>query len=381
MVTEHHLIATFDKLIQRLRYLLKLLGLDSYDPSYRPNIRTVIVLCLAALYMMISMYDLVHFSDDLFNFVYVLITFFFATIGIGRTTIYLSSGEALQFLLAETYRTYREVREDEREQRILCWYTNIYRWAVDTYARTFLVTSIIMGLGPLINFLVTGEQVLPFGVVLPFVDSNSGLGYVLNYLYQLSCILWTGPGLMSSYCLTLALVANICIQYDILAVKLADLDEDILSHADDLVARKLRDIIRDQQRVERFVGMIEATYRMVSGVEVLSLGLQVIITLFVMQISFWMPGLFMIPLFSGQLFIFCALGAAIQHKSESFAAGVYRLSWHELPRREKQTFRIMLQRSQNSQKLTCSQISDINLNLFVTMSQKFYSIFTMLRSF
>ncbi|XP_058127669.1 putative odorant receptor 83c [Anopheles ziemanni] len=378
MVTEHHLIATFDKLIQRQRYLLKLLGLDSYDPNYRPNIRTAVVLCLAALYVVISMYDLVHFSDDLFNFVYVLITFFFATIGIGRLTVYLSCGDALQFLLAETYRTYRMVREDEREQRILCWYTNIYRWAAGIYARIFLASCIMMGLGPLVRFLVTGEQVLPFGVVLPFVDSNSGLGYVLNYLYQLSCIVWTGPGLVASHCLALALVVNICIQYDILAVKLADLDEVILSHADDLVARKLRDIIRDQQRVERFVGVIEATFRQLSGVEVLSLGLQVIITLFVMQISFWIPGLVMIPLFSGQLFIFCALGAAIQHKSESFAAGVYRLSWHELPRLEKQTFRIMLQRSQNSQKLTCSQISDINLNLF--MSQKFYSIFMMLRS-
>ncbi|KFB38890.1 AGAP000226-PA-like protein [Anopheles sinensis] len=367
MGKEPHPIATFDKLIQRLRSLLKLLGLDSYEPNYRPNFRTAIVLCLAALYVGITMYDLVHFKDDLFNFVYVLITFFFATIGIGRVAIFLTCGDALQFLLAETYRTYREARADEREQRVLWWYTNIYRWAVRTYARTFVVTGTIMPLIPLLRFFVTGELVLPFGVVLPFVDVNSGLGYVLNYIYQVSCIVWTAPGLVSSYCLTLAQVVNICTQYDLLAVKLTVLEEHILAHDDDLVARKLRHLIRDQQRVERFVAKVESTYRLLSGVEVLSLGLQVVITLFVEQFSLWIPGLAVIPLFSGQLFIFCALGAAIQHKSESFAAGVYRLSWHELSRREKQTFRIMLLRSQESQKLTCVHIHDINLNLFVAV--------------
>uniref|UniRef100_A0A182JA45 Uncharacterized protein n=1 Tax=Anopheles atroparvus TaxID=41427 RepID=A0A182JA45_ANOAO len=376
-----HPIQTFDKLIKRQRLLLKLIGVDSYEPRYRMHALTLLFIGLATLFVLVSLYDMVYFKGDMFNVVYVLITFFFATIGIGRIAVFVSSSGALQDLLAESYRTYRQVPAgDVRAQHILRWYTRLFRLAVDGYTWTFLGTSVAAGLLPAAVYLLTGERVLPYGVVLPFVEPDSNRGYELNYLYQVSCIVWTPPGLVASQCLTFAQVLNICIQYDMLAVKLADLEELVRAQEHHHVARKLRELIRDQQRVESFVAKIEETYNVLSGVEVLSLGLQIVITLFVLQFSLWMPGLVMIPLFSLQLFVFCALGSVIQQKGESFSAGVYAISWHELPRHEKQIFRILLLRSQTPKKLTCAQMTDINMNLFVMISQKFYSIFMMLRS-
>ncbi|XP_040172351.1 putative odorant receptor 83c [Anopheles arabiensis] len=378
-----HPIHTFDRLIKRQRLLLKLIGVDSYDPAFRIHSLTFMVVCLALTFFLISLYDLYLFRDDLFNFVYVLITIFFATIGIGHILVFLLCSKLLAELLEQSYRTYRLVVDDQREQRILQWYTRLFQRAVDGYTLVFIGTSVAAGLLPVAIYLLSGDRVLPYGVVLPFVDPNSLVGYELNYIYQVSCIIWTPPGLVASVCMMFGLVLNICIQYDILAVKLQDLDELIRSphpHRDAMIGCKLRSILRNQQRLISFIANIEAAKNVLSAVEVLSLGLQIVITLFVLQFSLWIPGLVLIPVFTLQLFLFCLLGTIIEDKGVKFSAGVYRLTWNELSKQDKQIFRLLLLSSQQPQTLTCARMTCVSLNLFVNMSQKFYSIFMMLRN-
>nr|XP_040238048.2 putative odorant receptor 83c [Anopheles coluzzii] len=378
-----HPIHTFDRLIKRQRLLLKLIGIDSYDPAFRIHSLTFMLVCLALTFFVISLYDLYLFRDDLFNFVYVLITIFFATIGIGHISVFLLCSKLLAELLEQSYRTYRLVVDDQREQRILQWYTRLFQRAVDGYTLVFIGTSVAAGLLPLAIYLLSGDRVLPYGVVLPFVDPDSLVGYELNYIYQVSCIIWTPPGLVASVCMLFGLVLNICIQYDILAVKLQDLDELIRSphpHRDAMIGCKLRSILRNQQRLISFIANIEAAKNVLSAVEVLSLGLQIVITLFVLQFSLWIPGLVLIPVFTMQLFLFCLLGTIIEDKGVKFSAGVYSLTWNELSKQDKQIFRLLLLSSQQPQTLTCAGMTCISLNLFVNMSQKFYSIFMMLRN-
>ncbi|XP_035900263.1 uncharacterized protein LOC118506771 [Anopheles stephensi] len=99
-----------------------------------------------------------------------------------------------------------------------------------------------------------------------------------------------------------------------------------------------------------------------------------------MQFSLWIPGLVLIPVFSLQLFLFCLVGTIIEQKGEKFSDGVYNLTFNELSREHKQIFRLLLLCSQQPKTLTCARMTRISLNLFVNMSQKFYSIFMMLRN-
>uniref|UniRef100_A0A182WQW1 Uncharacterized protein n=1 Tax=Anopheles minimus TaxID=112268 RepID=A0A182WQW1_9DIPT len=380
---DEHPIVVFDRLIKRQRLLLKFIGVDTYDREFHVHGLTIMVVCLASFFFVVSLYDLFLFKHDAFNFVYVLITIFFATIGIGRLSVFLWYRNVLPDLLAETYYTYEMARDDEREQSILSWYTKLFQRAVNAYALTFIGTSIVAGFLPLGVYLLSGERVLPYGVVLPFVDPSSQMGYELNYLYQVSCIIWTPPGLVASECMMFALVLNICIQYDILSVQLLDLDELIRSRdpmREILIAQKLRSILQGQKRLVSYISRIEDTHNLVAGVEVLSVGLQIVITLFVLQFSLWIPGLVVIPVFSLQLFLFCLLGTIIEDKGVKFSAGVYNLTWNELSLRDQHIFRLLLLSSQRTKTLTCGGMTPICLNLFVNMSQKFYSIFMMLRS-
>uniref|UniRef100_A0A182QK48 Odorant receptor n=1 Tax=Anopheles farauti TaxID=69004 RepID=A0A182QK48_9DIPT len=380
-------IHRYERLIARQRFLLRLIGIDSYDPHFRIHLLTAGVVFLATLFLVISLYDLYHFRADRFNFVFVLITIFFATIGIARISVHLCYRGLLSTLLEETYRTYRAVRlSDTRQQRILHWYTRLFERAVLLYSATFMGTAVIGAFLPLGIYLATGERVLPYGVVIPYVNETSRQGYAMNYAYQVSCIVWTPPGLIASECMMFALVLNICIQYDLLAVQLLDLDELIRRPKEDgtrsrLIARQLRNIVRDQQRLMRFIGNIEQSHTIMSGVEVLSLGMQIVITLFVVQLSLWLPGLALIPTFSLQLFLFCLLGTVIEHKGDTFADAVYSVAWHQLSPADQRIFRLLLLVSQQPKTLTCGRTTRVSLKLFVNMSQKFYSIFMMLRSF
>uniref|UniRef100_A0A182S5C0 Uncharacterized protein n=1 Tax=Anopheles funestus TaxID=62324 RepID=A0A182S5C0_ANOFN len=378
-----HPIYAFDQLIKRQRLLLKLIGVDSYDPKFRFHGLTFLFVCLALFFFVVSLYDLFLFKNDMFNFVYVLITIFFATIGLGRISVFLVYSKVLPNLLLQTYYTYQVIKNDERELRILGWYTQLFQRAVNGYTLVFIGTSIAAGILPIGIYLMTGERVLPYGVVLPFIDPSSQTGYELNYIYQVSCIIWTPPGLVASECMIFALVLNICIQYDILGVQLQDLDELIRSQGpmrEVMIAQKLRTILHGQQRLFSFITTIEDSHTVLSGVEVLSLGLQIVITLFVLQFSLWIPGLVLIPAFTLQLFLFCLLGTIIEDKGVKFSDGVYNLTWNELSLGDQKIFRLLLLSSQQTKTLTCARMTPICLNLFVNMSQKFYSIFMMLRN-
>ncbi|XP_053669367.1 putative odorant receptor 83c [Anopheles marshallii] len=376
-------IYTLNRMIKRQRLLLKLIGLDGYDRNYRINGPTVMVVCLASMFLLTSLYDLVLFKNDMFNFVYVLITIFFATIGFGRISVCLAYYHLLPNLLDQTYHTYRLVKDDEREKRILSWYTQLFERAVDAYSIIFIGTSFAAALFPLGVYLLHGERILPYGVVLPFVDPSSQVGYELNYIYQVSCIIWTPAGLVASESMVFALILNICIQYDILAVQLLDLDELIRSQGplrEALISQKLRSILRGQQRLVSFISTIEDSHTVLSGVLVLSLGLQIVITLFVLQFSLWIPGLVLIPTFSTQLFLFCLLGTVIEHKGVKFSENVYNLTWNELSTKDQKNFRLLLLSSQHTKTLTCARMTPICLNLFLNMSRTFYSFFMMLRN-
>uniref|UniRef100_A0A182PN49 Uncharacterized protein n=1 Tax=Anopheles epiroticus TaxID=199890 RepID=A0A182PN49_9DIPT len=379
-----HPIHDFDRLIRRQRLLLKLIGLDSYDPTFRPRI-TIMVVCLSLIFVAISMYDLYIFRNDLFNFVYVLITIFFASIGIGHICVFVCYRDVLPMMLEQSYDTYRLVGKDERELHILQWYTKLFKRGANVYSLMFIGTSILTGLLPIAIYQLTGERVLPYGVVLPFVDPDSQVGYELNYMYQVSCIIWTPPGLVGAQCMMFGVVLNICVQYDILGVKLHDLDKLIRSgeesaQREELIGKKLRVILRDQQRLISFISHVEEANTVMAGVEILSFGLQIVITLYVLQLAFWFPGYVIIVLATMQLFILCLLGTIIEYKGEKFSEAVYQLTWNELSRGHKKIFRLLLLSSQQPYILTWSGMTNINMNLFVGMSQKFYSIFMMLRN-
>ncbi|XP_041764287.1 putative odorant receptor 83c [Anopheles merus] len=379
-------IERFDRILSWQCHILRMLGMDGYGRRLEHSKLSATVMLMAGLFMAISFYDvLVLFRDDLFGKSFVLSTICFGCIGWGRILGGFSHRDDLPRLMRTARDTYlRANPHDARQSALLRWYTDIFWHGVMLYTILFLFGAGIASVGPGLLYLYNGERILPFGVYLPFLDPDSTSGYELNYLYQLSCILWTPPGLTATQNIYFALILNICIQYDVLELHLADLDALVKrpdAHGRDrLVRQKLHEIILDQTRLEEFVQLIERVYSPQAIVEVLSLTFQLVMTLYVMRTSIWLPGLFLIPLCTIQLLVFCIPGTLIELKASKLTESIYATAWHEMHQQNKQLIHLLLHRSQHPRGLTCAGMVSINMNLFLNVAKKVYSIFMMMES-
>ncbi|XP_001662985.3 putative odorant receptor 83c [Aedes aegypti] len=375
---------SFQRILYWQHITLKMIGCDIFEINFRVSFLTVFIIFLAVLFMVISLINLYFFRDNIFNFTFVLVTFFYGVIGCGRLGFLLTHSKVSSKLVFEAKKTYELTSSGASETKVLVKYTKMLQQCVVFFSIAFMLGVVLTAIMPLILFLWNGEKILPFGVILPFTDPNSVDGYQLNYLYQISCMLWTPPGLTASQNMYFALVFNICIQYDLLILKLQALDELICQNKGEIhdikIRSKIIDIIESQQRLDNFVTTLEELYATQVFIEVGSNALQIVMTLFVQHIDMWMPGYLILLIATFQLFVSCFLGTLIDIKSELFTKAVYDISWHKMGKENQKTLKFMLAKSQCSLQLSCGGMMTLNMNLFLTVYKKIYSIFMMLQN-
>ncbi|XP_058056045.1 uncharacterized protein LOC131207449 [Anopheles bellator] len=218
-------VETYDRIISWQHHVLRILGLDWYSPNHSVSGLTATIMSMALFFQFVSFYDLlVVFRNDLFGKAFVMSTICFGFIGCMRILVGLANRHKIPKLLQMARATY-SVGGRQRETRVLKWYTEVFRKVVLLYSGTFLVGCLAAIIFPLLVLMYSGQKILPFGVFLPYVDPNTDTGYEVNFLYQVSSILWAPPGLTATQNMFFSLIINICVQYDLLLIQLADLDE------------------------------------------------------------------------------------------------------------------------------------------------------------
>nr|AGS08024.1 odorant receptor 161 [Culex quinquefasciatus] len=372
--------AEFDRILAVQSWILRRLGCDVFDLNYRFSPATWVIVFLASFYMVISAYDLYRFRNDVFNFAFSLVTLSYGVIGCTRIVLFLRNSRTYAQIVVEARRTYEQV-SNEREQEVQERYTRMLKRCVTFYSISFIGGCIMGGFFPLAVYWWTGLKVLPFGVILPFTDPDTIEGYQLNYLYQVSCIVWTPPGLTATQNVYFALVFNLCIQYDVLKLKLEDLDKLIRDGAEyDTIREKLVEIINWQRHLVDFIAEIDRNFTVQTFVEISSVAMQMVIVLFVLHIDVWLPGYMVIFVASFQLFVLCILGAMIEIKSDIFTEQIYGIAWHRMRTPEQKMVQFMLAKAQYTMQLTYGGMLPLNMNLFVTIYKKTYSVFMMLQN-
>ncbi|XP_038104508.1 odorant receptor 67d isoform X1 [Culex quinquefasciatus] len=373
-------LQVFERITSANRWVLKLLGIDVFNPNFRYSTATWVIWSLASFFILVTGYDLYRFRNDVFNFAFALVTLGYAVIGVSRLGFFLGSPAAYSQIFAESKETYRQ-ESSERSREVQQKYTIMLKQCVMLYSGCFLGGCIIAGVLPFAVYWWTEQKVLPFGVILPFTDPDTMEGYQLNYLYQVSCIAWTPPGLTATQNMYFALVFNICIQYDVLQLKLEDLDKLIEDTAEySVIQQKLVEIIHCQQHLSAFVTEIERIFAVQMFIEISSMAMQIVVILFVEHIDLWIPGYLAIIVATFQLLIFCALGTFISIKADLFAESVYNVSWHQIRIPEQQSIKFMMAKSQQSLLLTFGGMLPLDMNLFLSVYRKIYSIFMMLQN-
>ncbi|XP_058811222.1 putative odorant receptor 83c [Topomyia yanbarensis] len=362
----------FEKILFWQQLILKSIGLDYYSSDFQYTPLTIFVLILVVVFMGVSLIDLYLFRSDIFNFTFVLVTFFYGVVGTTRIIVGLSKTKFCAKMIQEAKLTYQYASDSDQEQQVLWRTTKLLKQSTISYSIIFIGGCLLAAFIPLAIYLWNGEKIFPFGTMVPLVDPTTPDGYQLTYMYQISCMLWAPVGLTASQNMYLALLFNICIQYDLLMVNLGDADRLIEANRDGALEQeirgKLKQIVNSQQRLSNFIAQIENLFSVQIFVEVSSNALQIVVTLFVMNVEIWMPGYLLLLVSTFQLFLVCILGTMIDIKSDQFSERVYNIPWHKMRNSEQKMIRFMLESSQRSQRLTYGGMIPINMNLFLSVA-------------
>ncbi|XP_055522547.1 odorant receptor 67d-like [Wyeomyia smithii] len=373
-----------ERIIHWQQRILRLTGVNFFDDDFKINFRTLITTVMAICFTTVHITDMYIFRDDIFNFTFVLITLCYTCIGWIRLINGLKDSKPISSLVVTAVETHRNASTGQRVQNILNSFVKLLKQAVVTYSVMFLGGCIMSAMLPIIVYLWSGEAILPFGIILPFVDSASQTGYIYNYIYQVLCIMYFPPQIATSQNMYFMLVFNICIEYELLMLKLAELDQMISNNSEsnlnELIHDKLVEIVRCHQRINEFVSRFEELYSHQIFMEISCDALQIIVTLFVLHIEPWVPGYFVIVVATFQLFLYCLLGTLIDIKTDVLSECIYNVSWHKLPKKEQNIVQIMLQVSQSPRQLTYGGLVPLNMNLFQSIYRKIYSVFMMLQT-
>lgn len=288
MAVKENPYESFERILYWQHLVLKVMGVDGFGPNFRRSALTYFIVFLANLFFVISLIDLVLFRQDVFNFTFVAVTIFYALIGLGRLAVVVRHSDAPTVLVQSMKTVYQDAVRDPMETVVLQKYTNQLRQCVIFYTVIFMGGVVLTALLPLPIYWWSGDKILPFGVVLPFVDPESSDGYQLNYMYQVSCMLWTPPGLIASQNFYFALSFAIGIQYDVLVLKLKALDKLIVYNVDGSLNSEIRieliKVVRYQQRLVQFISNLEDLYSYQTFLEVACNAMQIVMTLFVLHI-------------------------------------------------------------------------------------------------
>uniref|UniRef100_A0A182J742 Uncharacterized protein n=1 Tax=Anopheles atroparvus TaxID=41427 RepID=A0A182J742_ANOAO len=354
--------------------ILALFGLYQYVGAHRMSWRIALLSFCPMSFIPWSLYCAVKSWGNMSEVVFSIVIIFFAFVAVARLAVGIGNPDGCYRAIHLAEQTYLCAdRSRPAEKRVLAKYTRLLSHSVTVYTCSFFGGYMVIALSPFVFYLVLGQQFLPLGVTIPFVDPGTTSGYWATLAVQLA-YMTPGPiGLTPSQNIYFAFIFNICMQYELLIVRLDDLNVTIRSASQSEserdrseVRRKLVEIIQLQQRCANYIAHIEDCYCVQMFVEFLSNSLLMALTLAELSRSFWIPGYFILPVAFLQMLILCLLGTLIEVRSDQFIAKLYDIAWSEMSCKEQAMFKFVLTRAQQPPQLTCGGFAVINMNLFLS---------------
>lgn len=128
-----------------------------------------------------------------------------------------------------------------------------YARFTDILVRGSMISFTICGALPLFfpfySIFVLNELLLPYGFKIPGTDENSHPGYEINYFHHFIQTVFTVLGVGSCIVLTVIFVVHVCLQMDVICVKLRHVNHQIRSELDDTIMQDIHfgEIIESHQ--------------------------------------------------------------------------------------------------------------------------------------
>ncbi|XP_038113676.1 uncharacterized protein LOC6045708 isoform X3 [Culex quinquefasciatus] len=290
-------------------------GSEVLRPNYtRKNRRLAILFADFILYLVLSFWCTTVFWGRLNDVIFCFVTIGGAIQAFAKISSY--TGKGLYDLHLRNLENFKNDRNYDEVQEIMMNVATICKLSVTVFKIIFSgMVGLVMFYS--IGGSIMGEHyVLPFGYYFPFIDPDTLVGFVVNFSYQLTFIIYAYCGLQASDLVFLYLIMHAIGATETIIIYLRKLNHLISSNGASSCLDLLHDIIEKHIKLTEYSKDMNDLLKMGIFINFGSLVAQTVFSCFVLATAeeIWYTGLAIVVLSTVQLFTACLLGTLLSSK-------------------------------------------------------------------
>ncbi|KFB47252.1 AGAP010505-PA-like protein [Anopheles sinensis] len=379
---------SYDLYIHNLNYIrwcANAVGMDVMAPNYKPIWKTFVALVAVCVGLLGEFYSIWYFWTDVVKLMESAAIYALMIQGCTKFYTALRYHDFFIAMYGRLDRFHQEHRTHAKNNAALLLLMQRVYLLTRLIGVQYAISVTVFGCIPPLAYLVKGERMLCFSLVIPFTDTTILSHYFLNLAWQYYILLLALAGFSAAESVILLFVGSLAGYADVLKNEIDELNS-ILQDADrtgdrSMVKQKILKIICLHQRILEYEKDLEERYSLNNFVQVFSVMLTLGGALFLCIITNSITMYTVVLCVAIQLFELCLLGTILSVKNEEIEATVYNSLWYLMDRSEKSTFLILFHRSQHAVEMTVANMGSLNIVLFVTILRKIYGFTMMLMNF
>ncbi|EDS37921.1 Odorant receptor 94b [Culex quinquefasciatus] len=377
--------ALYESASESAMRLADICGAEIFRQNYtRKNGRLALLYADFTLYLVLSFWCITVLWGQLLDVMFCVVMIGGAVQAFAKIHSYTNPTiHELQMCNLENFQNVRKY--DEFEEAM--WNAATFcKFAVIFYA---IFAKIMIGLivaYSIVSSLVGEHYVLPFGYFFPWIDRDTLAGYLINFAYQSTLLVYGYCGLQASDLVFIFFIIHAIARLEIIIVYLKKLD--LLTQSPELerngsvINELLDDII--EKHIQHTGNLSDLDDVLQNGIYVNfgSLVAQTVFSCYILVTAdeIWYTGSAVAFGSALQLFSACLMGTLLSSKNDQLIREIYDISWNNLPIEAQKSLQLLLHSAQQPMVLS-DGFNAVDLFYFVTIYKQIYSFVAMLLNF
>lgn len=232
--------------------------------------------------------------------------------------------------------------------------------------------------GPLVfsltDFLLTGNTVTPYPIVVPYFNRHSSTGFVVNYLWQVMISTIVYIGYVQADAQAFLFAWQIMAYVDAFKCKLNDFSEELLATDENPkpdtkeIKKQLRRVIDSYTEIRAYSDLLKRLLTkpsfaiiMLSTYSVCTCGIALLIGKYYAAIGYMVQSLCL-------LLMFCGMGAFMRWQQERMLDFLWEFEWYKLPTVVQKDFLLFLMSAQEPFSIEPVFMGVMDLELYIKVS-------------
>lgn len=363
----------FKQTVDFLNFVSSFIGCNVLSSNFKLANLWILILVLDFItYMPINIYDLYLFHNDFIRCMFCVVTLGNGFQGGIKLYTFIMKRKNIQRIFTNAEKFIVDTKCCSCSQKYNKWLI-LSCHIIFALTILFLLAGLLMFIYPAIVYIWRGHRTLHFGFILPAIDPETSVGYLLNFLHHTLQIYSLCIALLYTLNATIFAIMVSLAKYETLYVLLDQLNDLITVRTQDQkkLKEKFVEIMQEHIKLIDYLKLINKIFTTYYFVEILSMAFQTTVTLFTCSVdAHFLPGYPILVIDIFQIFAPCLLGTIYEIQCDKFFDELTKISWIELPLSMQKTVLIMMIQAQRDRSIRCGLI-DMNFQAFVMVSLLF----------